>query len=64
MKFQIFIFSILNIHLFLADLLLMREIPDLKNVTFGIDILEKACLNGSEPKACINLERVYKVNRG
>ena len=35
-----------------------------KNVPFGIEILEKACLNGAEPKACINLERLYKESRG
>merc|ERR1712046_516987 len=31
-----------------------------KNPMLGVEILEKACHNGSEPKACINLERIYQ----
>ena len=31
-----------------------------KKIDMGIELLEKACINGEEPKACLNLEKVYR----
>ena len=34
-----------------------------QKVDLGMELLEKACINGEEPKACINLEKVFRARQ-